>query len=186
MACRVGGPNLVANSAGFEIYKSVLRKSTVSYSTQVVYLADSNTNAISISMVRIAFSRQRSRTSRSILRRRRWHSGAKPCDRCPPPPAAPPGKPPTSSPPRPPRPPSVSHAPSAPKICLPSPSRFRGASQTSASPHRSTALPAAAPQRRRRQRCGRSSRRRRANGSSPAPTRSAAGCLGAVGRAGWV
>eukprot|EP01046_Picozoa_sp_COSAG06_P030454 COSAG06_NODE_2892_length_6124_cov_11.065704_6_plen_78_part_01 len=27
MACRVGGPNLVANSAGFEIYKSVLRKS---------------------------------------------------------------------------------------------------------------------------------------------------------------
>ena len=31
MACRVGGPNLVANSAGFEIYKSVLRKSTVLY-----------------------------------------------------------------------------------------------------------------------------------------------------------
>ena len=29
MACRVGGPNLVANSAGFEIYKSVLRKITV-------------------------------------------------------------------------------------------------------------------------------------------------------------
>jgi hypothetical protein len=33
MACRVGGPNLVANSAGFEIYKSVLRKSTV-YGTE--------------------------------------------------------------------------------------------------------------------------------------------------------
>ena len=29
MACRVGGPNLVANSAGFETYKSVLRKSTL-------------------------------------------------------------------------------------------------------------------------------------------------------------
>ena len=28
MACRVGGPNLVTNSVGFEIYKSVLRKST--------------------------------------------------------------------------------------------------------------------------------------------------------------
>jgi hypothetical protein len=27
MACRVGGPNLVTNSAGFENYKSVLRKS---------------------------------------------------------------------------------------------------------------------------------------------------------------
>ena len=38
MACRVGGPNLVANSAGFEIYKSVLRKSTVLYAHALLCL----------------------------------------------------------------------------------------------------------------------------------------------------
>jgi hypothetical protein len=62
----------------------------------------------------------------------------------------------------------------------------------STSPPRATAAPplcpAAAPQPRwhsSRRRRGRSYRRLRANGSPPAPTRSAAGCLGAVVRAGW-
>ena len=41
MACRVGGPNLVANSAGFEIYKSVLRKSTVLYPPCLLYTSPS-------------------------------------------------------------------------------------------------------------------------------------------------